>query len=766
MRIHILLLSLLLAFPLEAARLHGHVKSAATGEALIGANLRVEGKPLGAATNLDGYFVITGLDEGPVTVIASYQGYATTDTLAQAGDHLSELLEIELAPVALALEEVVVTAEKTEQELQQVKVYAGNLRLDRRQMDLAPVLIQRDLLRSFLTVPGVLPSNDFSSDLNVRGSRADENLIILDGVEVYNPNHLGGLFSAFIPSAVKHADLMRSSYPAPYGGRLGAVVYASSREGNSKRIDGEANLGLLASSLQFSGPGPRDTKSSWLVALRRTYIDLATRAFSTEVPYHFTDAQIRGNLDRGVDQFSLTGYWGDDVFDSGSLDFVFGNRALNLNWRHVWNARWYTRSILSWSRFRSELNFGGREIVLDQNNLDDFSGRVLVEYHPGPGFSLEAGLVGKRITTQYENWILGTKKWDVDEGMSELAAYTQATWRPWPVLLLEPGLRVAMYGTDQDPFEGERELRLEPRFGAKYLVTDLFRLKLAWGLYNQAIRQFRRDGSSFSYLWISMDPTSLPGRAIHWTGGFELDLATGTIFEFEMYHKNMDNLAEAQPLLEDRTADDPSSNRDLFYFGRGEAFGFDLSLRRSQGSWTGQGSYSLGWATREVAELNEGEPFYAAFDKRHNVNLLLSRNFLHGKLKGWPFKKWLRFFRYNESSFGLVWRFASGPRYTKPWSASWLGDDAMNAEESVIHNYGSRNSQSQEAYNRLDLTWTWIHRKEHGDFECRIGLLNLFNNPNYWGVEFDYTDDPGGVPEEILTEGIRRLPSLELTWRF
>lgn len=765
------LLALLLAsLAAQGARVHGFVRDAENGEALIGANVRVLGKPVGAATNLDGFFVITGVEAGSVVLESSYQGYRSRQMDLVALEGLSELLEIELEPTTMRLEEVVVTAEKTEQELQQIRVYAGNIRLDQKQMDLSPPFIQRDVLRSFLTVPGVLPSNDFSADLNMRGSRADENLIILDGVEVYNPNHLGGLFSAFIPSAVKHADLMRSSYPAQYGGRLGAVLYASSREGNRKRLDGEINLGALATSVQLSAPS-FSGKGSWLAAVRRTYVDLATRAFtSEEVPYHFTDAQFRANYDFSErNQLSITGYWGDDVFSASSLKFVFGNRAVNLNWRHVWNAHWYSRTILSFSRFRSELDFiGGKATgVYDANHLNDWSGRSLVEYHHDESLSLEAGLVAKSIDTGYENWVLGNQKWGVNIGMSELAGYLHANWRPLPVLLLEPGLRVAAYRTNElfdTPME--RYLRLEPRMGAKYLLTDRLRLKLSWGLYNQGIQQFRRDGSSFSFIWVSLDDTAPPSRAIHWTGGVEYDLAVGTSLELEAYHKNMDGISEAQPLLEDRDADDPSSRGDLFHFGSGEAFGADLSLRRSKGLWTGQAGYSLGWATRQVEEFNDGEPFYASFDKRQNLNLIVQRGFVHDEPKGFPFRRWLRLFRYNESSVGLTWRYASGPRFTRPYSATWLGGAGMNAEESVIHNYGGRNAESLAAYNRVDLAWTMTHRKESGSFEFRIGMLNIFNSPNYWGIEFDYTDDPGGVPEEVLTEGIRRLPSIELTWRF
>jgi len=765
-----LLALLLTALAAQASRINGYVLDGATGEALIGANVRVVDQPWGAATNLDGYFVIVGPPPGRYELEASFQGYRPARTAVAVLRDLDTFQELRLEAAPVYLQEVVVTAEKTEQELQQTQVYAGNVRLEREQLEMAPPLIERDVLRAFQTVPGVLPSNDFSSDLNVRGSRADENLIVLDGVEVYNPNHLGGLFSAFIPSAVKHADLLRSSYPAPYGGRLGAVMHVTTREGNRQRLDAELNLGVLSSSLLLSGPFRQGGSSSWLVAGRRTYIDLATRAFTDEeVPYHFTDLQGRVNWDLGPQaKLSVVGYWGDDILDTSSLDFAFGNRAANVNWRHIWNTRWYSRAILAFTRFRSLLDFGGKETVYDQSHVNDWSTRLLLEYHHSQALYVETGVVLKEIDTYYNNWVFNEHKWDVEMPMSSAAVYAAATWRPHPLLIVEPGLRLADYRTGGLADGGvEDHLRVEPRLGVKAILAEGLRVKLAWGVYHQALQQFRRDGSTFSFLWVAIDGTASPARSQHWTAGLEVDIAPGTTAELETYYKSMINVSEARALIPDHRAEDPTTNAMLFHYGGGEAFGVDLDLQRTQGFWTGRLGYSLGWATRDFAGLNDGQPFYAAYDKRHNANLVLSRAFVHGRMRGFPFDRWARFFRYNETALGLTVRYASGPRYTRPYSAVWLGGEGLNTQESVLHNYGALNASELAAYSRVDLSWTWLKRVEEADFECRIGLLNVFNSPNYWGVEFDYTEDiDSGVPATIKTPGVRRLPSLELTWRF
>lgn len=752
------------------ARIHGHVRDAATGESLIGANVQLLDTRLGAATNLDGYFVIPGGKSGPVRLLASYSGYesARVDTVMQAGQDL--LLTLGLAPVSILLEELVVTAERSEQERMQQEVNAGQIRVDAQRLRLAPVLIQTDVLRAFQSLPGVLPSGDFSSELNIRGSGSDESLILLDGVEVYNPSHLGGLFSSFIPSTVKHADLVRSSYPAHHGGRLGGVLQVSTREGNTQRLSTDLTLGLLSSSLMLEGPLYGTDRSSWMVAGRRSYLDLATRVLTpdNQVPFYFTDFQGRASLVPGTwDRITLTGYWGDDVLDAGSVDFGFGNRAGTLNWRHIWNARLYSRVIAAYTRYYSRLDFSGKEGYLEDNVLSDGSLRLLLEYHRSEDLYLETGLLLKGIDTRYDSWGGNTHLWDVRQTMSEISVYQEASWHPLPRWILEPGLRLALYRTRAlAEGGGESYLRWEPRFGVKYFVTPSLRAKLAWGLYNQGLQKYKRDGQTFSSVYTVLDSTAAPARAIHYTGGLELDLADGTWLELEGYYKRMGAVREGR-VLGSRDADDPSPIDSLFHFGRGEAWGLDLSVTRNQGLWTGQLGYSLSWSYRTVPGVNGGEPYYAAFDTRNNLNLLANRNIRFGRTRGFPFDRWLRFLRYNAGSLNLGFRFASGPRYTRPYSLTWLGADGLGAGESRVGDYGTKNSSSLSPYTRFDLAWTFVHERPGRHFECKVGVLNLFNSPNYSDISFDFGENPGeSTPVIRQDDGIRRLPSLELNWRF
>ena len=662
----------------------------------------------------------------------------------------------------MILDEVVVTTERETQELQKMEVYTGEVRLNRAMMRMTPMLIESDVLRSFLYVPGVLPSNDFSSDLNVRGSSGSENLIMLDGVEVYNPNHMGGVFSSFIPSTVKHADLHRSSYGAEHGGRLGAVMNIVTKEGNRKELSTDITLGLLSSSLLLEGPAGK--YGSWMVAGRRSYLDLATRAFtSNEIPYHFTDFQARGNYDFSQnDRFSFTGYYGDDVFDLGSIKFSYGNRAVTGNWRHIHNSALFTKLICSYTHYTSSFDFGGEEMLREENTLNDITLRALTEYHWQEKFYFEGGIVLKEVNTFYDFWYSTRHEVEMDMDMSEFSTYLHVTWKPTARWIIEPGMRLASYRTEGmlEFKNNSHYLRLEPRFGAKYFVTDRLRLKAAWGFYNQALNKATRDGLFYSAVWTTLDSTAAPASAYHYALGLEFDVDESTYLEIEGYFKDMAKLREMK--ISELADEYQYTALDMFHLGTGNAFGVDLALQRTRGRWTGQAGYSISWAYRQFKEVHDGDAYYTAWDKRHNLQLLSSfRTSRRERPRRWPFIKW-GIFTYNETDLNLTLQSSSGPRYNEPGMAYFIESEGSRGSE-YFHTWNNYNGSRLKPYLRLDLAYAWIHSKPTSTFQMKLGVLNILNMPNYWGITFDESENP---PAENKTKGAPLMPSFELNWRF
>ena len=103
-------------------------------------------------------------------------------------------LDIELAAQLIDVDEVKVSAERMRFEK---KVDISRVNLTYWDIRRAPAFIESDIFRTLQLLPSVSASNDFNASLIVRGGSPDENLVLLDGTEIYNPYHIGGIFSTF-----------------------------------------------------------------------------------------------------------------------------------------------------------------------------------------------------------------------------------------------------------------------------------------------------------------------------------------------------------------------------------------------------------------------------------------------------------------------------------------------------------------------------------------------------------------------------------------
>ncbi|UCH11480.1 MAG: carboxypeptidase-like regulatory domain-containing protein, partial [Fidelibacterota bacterium] len=340
-------------------RISGFVRDAETGEPLKYANVVLAGTNRGAASDVHGFYVIIGIPPGDYTLKVMMMGYRTgeQEVVLASGEDLR--VDMELSVEAIQAEEVVITADRVRFE---EVMEASRVHLTPREIKSAPAFAEADLFRTLQLMPGVQATNDFSSALVVRGGSPDENLVLLDGIEVYNPFHLGGIFSTFNADALANAEFMPGGFPSPYGNRNSSVLEITSKEGNSKgaryfkdkpyaglwnlsQLQGEVSL--LSSKLLAEGP---IYKGSWMLAWRRTYYDRLIDLyylFKDEEPiggYFFRDVhgKIITNLSP-TDRLIFATYRGRDFADldveeeTGGIDvdLNWGNSTESIQWRHV-----------------------------------------------------------------------------------------------------------------------------------------------------------------------------------------------------------------------------------------------------------------------------------------------------------------------------------------------------------------------------------------------------------------------------------------------
>jgi hypothetical protein len=339
------------------ATLSGFVVDRETGERLPGANVYVPSRQTGTVTNDYGFFSLTLPAADSVQLRISYLGYRTrTLTLPLQKDRT---IDIELTPVSVELGELEVVGERSLNEVESTQM--SSVTLPVAELEKMPALFgEVDVLKAIQLLPGVQSGTEGSTSLYVRGGGPSQNLILLDGVPIYNPSHVFGFLSVFNPDAVKNVRLIKGGFPARYGGRLSSVVDISLEDGNQKEYKADGTLGLVFSSLTAQGP-IIDEKASFIVSARRTYIDVLARPFlnrrldeGERLQSYFYDVNAKLSYAPSPrDRFFLSVYTGRDVYRStfetvdrsqtptfrqrntGGADW--GNRTAALRWNHLFS---------------------------------------------------------------------------------------------------------------------------------------------------------------------------------------------------------------------------------------------------------------------------------------------------------------------------------------------------------------------------------------------------------------------------------------------
>ena len=184
-----------LSFAQDGGSVYGFVTDSSNGEALIGANVFINELGLGMATDVNGYYVLQDIDPGEYDITVSYVGYKILIRKVTIKGDDAIKLDLVLVEELVTFDEVEVTAEKIKRKN---NIQPSMVNLSPRMLRAAPALAEPDLFRTIQALPGVLTTSEFSTGLVIRGGNTDQNLILLDGVTVYNPSHLGGVFSNFI----------------------------------------------------------------------------------------------------------------------------------------------------------------------------------------------------------------------------------------------------------------------------------------------------------------------------------------------------------------------------------------------------------------------------------------------------------------------------------------------------------------------------------------------------------------------------------------
>ncbi len=730
----------------------GYVYDRASGEALIGANVFLAGTSIGSSSNVSGYFVITNIPAGDYTLEAHYIGYKPYSLPISVAAGELHKLRIELEQGIINMQTVVVTADSGRISERLFKKPVSQLEMDARALNRIPQIAEADLLRSLQTLPGILPVSDYSSALYIRGGTPDQNLYLLDGADVYNPEHAFGLFSTFNTDAIKKVEVSKGGFGAEHGGRLSSVLNVTNLDGNRNQAEGVVAISLLSakSTLQF----PLGEFGSLSGSLRRTYFDKTVGKAIDDIPeYYFYDGNIKAFIDiNHANKLTISGFGGQDNLDvtfnpdadnSAGFNYDWGNRTGSIRWTHLFSPRLFMNLLVTGSRFASDFGFTESIEVSEYNTISDITVKGDFEFHRSESVIAQFGFEQKNLRTVYQHGFPGGRV-DVGARSRHSAFYGKLNWRPSPLWDIEAGARLNLFSSDSSFRD------ISPRFAMKYRLTETTNLKAATGRYFQYLHRIPRP--FFADIWTTSNKYQSQSRSDHFILGFEQEIAERYSLEIEAYYKNYRNLFSFNYFLITEIEPGRYENNEPVYttteglFNRGDGFsrGLEILLRRDTGAITGWIGYALARTEYTVDGINQGQSFPPRHDRTSTINIVANIDIKNAvrEMRGQGFQP-------DKSSWqlGVNFVYSSGQPITLPSSAytanatpdfSGTGNFGNGFGGNSFQLYPTTiNAYRLPPYARLDLSITW--RRDFGSWSMvpYLQIYNIGNRKNVWFVLFE-----------------------------
>ena len=710
----------------------GRVLRAETGSrAAVGAVVSVDGTSLADTTTAGGDFLVRSVPAGTHTLRIRLSGWRTAEraVLVRAGD--TTRVDVVLRPDVQLLEAIRTNARVGADTLTATPALS-TLALDAAAMAGVPAVGEPDVVRLVQLLPGVVSRNDFNTGLTVRGGEADQNLVLLDGFPLYNPFHLGGLFSTFMDATVGGIELLTGAFPARYGDRLSSVLAVHSAEERRPGVHTTADLSALGATARFAGAFDEGA-GTWSIAGRRTYADAVQRIFTDDVfPYHFHDLQAHATyaLPGGM-RLALTAYEGRDILDAnlaafesdsvfsktsrGRWKFDWGNQLLGLAATKTFGDRITLEQRFSTSGFSTNLNLGDGAFA-QRSEVRELrasgSLRVRGDLHDR---SLGYELAAQRLRYASGSSATATTGFDLVQRPVSAALWLDDVWHLGPRFLLEGGLRA-------ETQSARRWAALSPRASLRFEATPLLALTAGAGRITQTMHSLAGDGAlRYFDIWLASDAFVPVATAWHYIAGAERRVHYAGLVRVEGYIKRYDRVLEAN------LSDDPQRRGDEFLAASGLSYGADLLARwQPEAGMSGWVAYSYGVSSR----TRDGMTWAPGSDRRHDLEVVA---------------RW----RLAKYRVGARFGFATGTPYTPivggvtrraydPSTDHWGTGDP----ETVIESLGGAYDAARFPPNhRLDLDVSRDYVVRGATVTPYLGLANAYNAHNVFVYLYSYSTD-------------------------
>ena len=697
----------------QKGTIRGFVSDKNSGEPIMFCNVTIDGTSFGSQTDLNGMYNLSQIPSGDHKIVVTFVGYEkyTKNISINNGEILN--LNIELNTSTVKIDEIEISADRLEMK---TDVKAASIKITTQDLELVPTIGgEADLAQYMQIVPGVIFTGDQGGQLYIRGGSPVQNKVILDGMTIYSPFHSIGLFSVFDSDIIKATDVYTGGFSAEYGGRVSSIMDIKTKDGNKKRIQGKLSSNTFGSKLLLEGPLKRNSGASFIFSGKNSYLDKTSKLiYNYSMPYSYTD--LYGKMTFSSNNGSKANFFGFNFQD-------------NVNYQGISDLQWNSEGIGS-----DFLLIPGNSNVLIEGNIAYSKYHITLNEKSSPlrESSIAGGSMGFDFTsfqqngkikygfdvysflTKFKTFNSANAIIEQDENTSEFSAYLNYQYNS-DRFIFEPGFRLQKYNLETSP---------EPRVGIKYIVSDIFRIKLASGIYSQNIISTvsDRDVVNLFYGFLT-SPSDLPlneegneykhkiQKARHIIIGGEYDINLKMDVQVEGYIKDFTQLTNINREM--------ISNYDNeFIIERGLAKGIDFLLKYKNKKlylWT---VYSLA----VIERLDEGNRYFPHFDRRHNVNFVSSYTFGNNN-------SWVADARWNLGS-GFPFTQTQGYYENIPFNDGINTDyTSQNGELDVI--YGELNQGRLPYYHRLDLSISKSFKfSQNTILEISASVTNAYNREN------------------------------------
>jgi hypothetical protein len=747
----------------------GYVTDGSSDERLTGATIFNKTTGKGTVSNNYGFFSLTDV-EGNCQLEFRFVGYKKETLVLHLGK--DTFLNVSLQR-GIEIEEVEVKGHEIKRSNPELSVLSQP-RITMEMIESAPVILgEHDVLKTLQFMPGIKQGAENTASFNVRGGSADQNLILLDGVPVYNVNHLLGFFSVFNTDAIKDVTLIKGGIPARYGGRLSSVLDISMKEGNLNNSSGVFSISPVSGRFTYEAPIKQDT-GAFIISARRTFFDLPMMAIQKLqgegglYGYYFYDLNAKANwIFNPGSRVYLSLYTGKDNLFSNTREgknsksryrYRWGNITTVLRWNKVFSSKLFSNFSVYFSRFQhNEVGKAKDEstqtLFKTTSQLQDVSFKSDFDFYVSPEYTLRFG-------SKISHLVFNPNIIQVRSSESDISFNDQNKTRAFQTdfyienafdlgrLKLNAGGRLSGYFT-----EGKNYFHIQPRFSAN---IELFQDWNMTSSYTQMVQNIHLlTNSSFGMptdLWVASTGEIGPQLARQVTTGVSKQIKNEISFHLEGYYKWMRDVVRFDEGVAFLNPKESSWDKNVLV-GEGRAYGLEFMTQKNRGRLTGMLSYTLSWSERKFDALNHGNWFPFKYDRRHDVSFLAEYKFK----ESWK----------TTRSVSVGFTLQSGNNLSIP-DVEYEGLLTPGRELGAYHyewevirqTYNNPNNFKMPAFHHLDIGYNIVKQKtDSKSITWSFSVYNVYNRMNPW-----YYYKSGGKVKQVSLFPI--IPSVGFKYEF